>query len=77
MDLQLAVARVQGKYPVTDAVLLAVAYIAAYDSDSKNRELARISLDQFGSPDIPRVLRGEPKVVHQKMEELGDEVLKN
>jgi len=77
MDLQLAAARVQGKYPVTDAVLLAVAYIAAYDNDPKSRELARISLDQFGSPDIPRVLRGEPKVVHEKMEELGDEVLKD
>jgi len=76
MDLQLAAARVQGKYPVTDAVLLAVAYIAAYDSDAKNRELAKISLDQFGSPDIPRVLKGEPEVVHEKMEELADEILK-
>lgn len=77
MDLQLAIARVQGQYPVTDAVLLAVGYVAAYDSDPKNRELARISLDQFGSPDIPRVLKGEPKVVHEKMEELADEVLKD
>jgi hypothetical protein len=76
LDLQFALSRAQGKYPVTDAVLLAVAYVAAYDSDPANRELAKTSLDQFGSPDIPRVLKGEPKVVHDKMEQLADEALK-
>jgi hypothetical protein len=77
LDLQLKIAQVRGKYPVTDAVLLAVAYVAAYDTDPGHRELARTSLDQFGSPDIARVLKGEPTVVHKKMEELGDEVLKH
>ena len=68
LDLQAEMVSAQGKYPVMDAILLAVAYVAAYDSDSAHRGLAKRSLEQFGSPDIPRILKGEPKLVREKME---------
>jgi hypothetical protein len=77
LDQQAALAGARASYPMTDAALLAVAYVAAYGAAPGDRELAKTTLDQFGSPDIPRVLKGEPKVVHEKMEELGDEVLKH
>jgi hypothetical protein len=69
----LAASRAQ--YPMIDAGLLAVAYVAADDPDPKRRELARKTLDDIGSPkDITRVLKGETKEVRKKAMALADEV---
>ena len=76
LDLQAAVVSSQGHYPVIDAVQLAVAYVAAYETDPASRTLAKQILDDLGSPEIARVLKGEPHIVRQKMRELSEEGLK-
>jgi len=75
LDLQAEMASAQGKYPVMDAILLAAAYVTAYETDPESLELARETLDEFGSPDMPRVLKGEPREVKKKAMVLMDEVL--
>jgi len=74
LDLQAAMASSQGKHPVMDAVLLAVAYVAAYEKDPQALKLAKETLDQFMSPEMDRVLKGEPRLVRKKAEELAEEV---
>jgi len=73
-DLQARLGSVQGRYPVMDAVLLAIAYVAAYEQDPAARSLARQMLHDLASPEIARVLKGEPRIVHQKIKELDNEV---
>jgi len=75
LDLQAAMTSAQGKYPVMDAILLAAAYVAAYETDPRALDLARETLEEFGSPDMPRVLKGEPREVKKKAMVLMDEVL--
>jgi hypothetical protein len=73
-DLQMNLAAARAKYPMLDAALLAVAYVAADDADPKHRELAVLTLDDIGMPeDIVRVLKHETKDVRQKTMELADE----
>jgi hypothetical protein len=73
-DLQMNSAAARTKYPMLDAALLAVAYVAADDPDPKHRELALLTLDDIGMPeDIVRVLKNETKDVRQKTMELADE----
>jgi len=76
LDFQAAMASARGKYPSLDAVQLAIAYMAAYQTDQDTRKLAREMLDELGSADMARVLKGEPREVRKKARELGDEVLK-
>jgi hypothetical protein len=73
-DQQMGLAASRAQYPMIDAGLLAVAYVAADDPDPKHRELARKTLDDIGSPeDITRVLKGETKEVRKKAMALADE----
>jgi hypothetical protein len=73
-DLQMNLAAARAKYPMLDAALLAVAYVAADDADPKHRELAVMTLDDIGMPeDIVRVLKSETKDVRKKTMELADE----
>jgi hypothetical protein len=73
-DLQMNLAAARAKYPMLDAALVAVAYVAADDPDPKHRELAVMTLDDIGMPeDIVRVLKNETKEVRQKTMELADE----
>jgi hypothetical protein len=73
-DLQMNLAAARAKYPMLDAALLAVAYVAADDADLKHRELAVMTLDDIGMPeDIVRVLKTETKDVRKKTMELADE----
>jgi len=73
-DLQMNLAAARSKYPMLDAALLAVAYVAADDADPKHRELAVMTLDDIGMPeDIVRVLKHETKEVRQKTMQLADE----
>ena len=75
-DQQMSLAAARAKYPMLDAGLLAVAYVAADDVDPKHRDLAKRTLDDIGMPeDIHRVLRGEPKAVREKAMQLADEML--
>jgi hypothetical protein len=71
-DLSMNLAAARAKYPMLDAALLAVAYVAADDADPKHRELARNTFDDLGMPpdDIVRVLKREDKVVRGKLVEL-------
>jgi hypothetical protein len=71
MDFELAAARAHAKYPVTDAVVVAVAYLAMYFTDPSDREVAISYLDKFGSPDIPEILKGEPIVEKLAAEAAG------
>jgi hypothetical protein len=75
LDQQMGLAASRAQYPMIDAGLLAVAYVAADDPDPKHRELAKKTLDDIGSPeDITRVLKGETKEVRKKAMALADEV---
>jgi len=77
-DLQMNLAAARAKYPMLDAALLAVAYVAADDPDPKHRELAVMALDDIGMPeDIVRVLKNETQEVRQKTMELADEGAKD
>jgi len=74
-DQQMGLAVARGKYPMFNAAILAVAYVAADDPDSKHSELAKKTLDDIGTPeDITKVLKGEPKEVRQKAMALADEM---
>ena len=71
----MSLAAARAKYPMLDAGLLAVAYVAADDSDPKHRDLAKRTLDDIGMPeDIQRVLKREPKEIRLKAMELADEM---
>jgi hypothetical protein len=75
LDFQTAMASSRGKYPSMDAVLLAIAYVAAYQTDPEIRKLAQESLEDFGnSDDLRRVLKGEPRDVKKKAMALADEI---
>ena len=76
-DAQAAMATARGKYPTMDAVQLAIAYVAAYETDPQARELARETLEDLGSPEMSRILKGEPREVRKKAMNLADEVLKD
>ncbi len=71
LDLQAAMASARAKYPTMDAVQLAIAYVAAYETDSAALSLARETLDELGTPDMARVLKGEPREVRKKARELA------
>ncbi len=75
-DQQMGLAAARSKYPMLDAGLLAVAYVAADDADPKHRELAKTTLDDIGMPEeITRVLKGESKEVRKKALELANEMI--
>ena len=76
LDSQAAMASARGKYPTMDAVQLAIAYVAAYETDPKSRELARDTLEDLGSTEMSRILKGEPREVRRKAKELAGEVSK-
>lgn len=76
LDLQAAMATVAGKYPMFDAALLAVAYVAAYEKDPAALKLARKTLADLGPAEITRVTKGEPGEVRRKAEELAGEIAK-
>ena len=76
LDLQAAMATVAGRYPMFDAALLAVAYVAAYERDPDALRLARRTLADLGPAEITRVTKGEPGEVRRKAEDLADEVAK-
>lgn len=73
-DRQMAIASARGNYPTMDAVQLAVAYVAAYETDSGVRKLAMEVYDELGTSDIERVLKGESREVRKKARELVDQV---
>lgn len=74
LDFQAAMARARGKYPTMDAVQLAIAYVAAYDTDPAASNLARDTLEDLGFPDMNRVLKGEPREVRKKAKELLEDL---
>ncbi len=73
-DQQMAMASARGGYPALDAVQLAVAYVAAYEKDPGLRNLAMEIYEELGTPEIERVLKGEPREVRKKAMALVDEV---
>lgn len=73
-DRQMAMASARGGYPTMDAAQLAVAYVAAYETDPATRKLAMEIYDELGTPDIERVLKGEPREVRKKAMQLVDQV---
>jgi hypothetical protein len=74
-DQQMSLAAARGNYPMLDAGLLAVAYVAADDADPRHRDLAKKTLDDLGMPeDIQRVLKREPKDVREKAMALAEEM---
>lgn len=73
-DQQMAMASARGSYPTMDAVQLAVAYVAAYETDPASRKLAMETYEEIGTPEIERVLKGEPREVRKKAMKLVDEV---
>jgi hypothetical protein len=75
LDFQSAMATVRGKYPTMDAVQLAIAYVAAYETDPEAISLARDTLEDFGAPEMSRVLKGEPREVRKKAKELSEGLL--
>jgi hypothetical protein len=73
-DRQMTMTSARGNYPTMDAVQLAVAYVAAYETEPAARKLAMEIYDELGTPDIERVLKGEPREVRKKAMQLVDQV---
>jgi hypothetical protein len=69
-ELATAALEARGGFPVMDAVQLAAAYVAAYETDLAALDLARRMFDEFGSAEMARVLRGEPRQVRRKAREI-------